>query len=242
MAKLDGKVALVTGSGRGIGKAVALLLAQEGARVVITARTRSEIEAVAKEIREQGGDALPVTGDVTGEAFVEGLFVRIKEWAGSLDIVVNNAGIGKFGSITELPVAEYRRCLDVNIIGPFLCMQQAIKAMKETDTAGKIVNIGSVRSHWTESGDAGAYNASKYGLRGMVESVARELHAEGNRISVGMVCPGVVNTTLTNPAGEPRPNWLTPETVAEAVLHAVTAPSNINVYDTTLFPTEQTPW
>jgi NAD(P)-dependent dehydrogenase (short-subunit alcohol dehydrogenase family) len=242
MAKLDGKIALVTGAGRGIGKAVALLLAREGARVAIAARTRSEIEAVADEIREQGGDALPVAGDVTGEAFVEGLFVRVKEWAGSLDILVNNAGIGTFGSITELPVAEYRRCLDVNIIGPFLCMQQAIRMMKEADTTGKIVNIGSVRSHWTESGDAGAYNASKYGLRSMVESVARELHTDGNRISVGMVCPGVVDTTLTNPDREPRPNWLTPETVAEAVLHAVTAPANINVYDTTLFSTEQTPW
>ncbi|HVF10974.1 MAG TPA: SDR family oxidoreductase [Abditibacteriaceae bacterium] len=242
MNQLHGKVALVTGAGRGIGRAVAEVLAQHGATVVLTARTQPEIEQVATVINVAGGQAWAMPGDITDEPFVEQLFAAIHERHRRVDIVVNNAGIAPFGPVEELPVQEFRRCLELNVIAVFMCLQQAIRLMKETGGSGKIINIGSVRSHWTEAGDSGAYNASKYALRGLTESVARQLHGSGLNIAVSLVCPGVVDTTLTNPKGEPRPGWLQPETVAQAVLHAALAPPAVNIFDITLFPLEQKPW
>ncbi|MBT4500073.1 MAG: SDR family oxidoreductase [Gemmatimonadetes bacterium] len=241
-SELRGKIALVTGAGRGIGRAIGLLLGQRGVTVVATARTASEVETVVGEIEAAGGKGRAVAGDITEEKFVERLFDIIREEFGRLDALVNNAGIGEFAPIEDMPVERLRASLEVNVVGPFMCMQQAIRLMMENGGRGKIVNVGSVRSHWTEAGDAGAYNASKYALRGLTESVARQLHGTGCRIGVGLVCPGVVDTTLTNPKGEPRPEWLEPETVARAVLHALEAPEDVNVFDTILFPTFQKPW
>ena len=242
MLPLQGKVALVTGSGRGIGAAIARLLAAEGATVVLAARTATELDEVAAGITAAGGEALAVPGNVTDDEFIKALFHRIEEAFGRLDILVNSAGIAPFGSVEELPVDRLRAVLDLNVTAAFACTQQAVRLMKANGGVGKIINIGSVRSHWTEAGDSGAYNISKYGLRAMTESVARQLHGTGLNISVGLVSPGVVDTTLTNPGHEPRPDWLQPETVARAVLHAVTAPDNVNVFETILFSTVQKPW
>ncbi|UCH33973.1 MAG: SDR family oxidoreductase [Armatimonadota bacterium] len=242
MSCLKDRIAVVTGASRGIGRAVAELFAHHGATVILTARGADDLDEVTAAITQAGGQALAVPGDVTDEAFVASLFDTIRRRFGRLDILVNNAGISAFGAVEELPVAELRRCLELNVVAAFACMQQAIRLMKDTGGTGKIINIGSVRSHWSEAGDAGAYNASKYGLRGMTESVARQLHGAGLNIAVGIVCPGVVDTTLTNPGGEPRPDWLQPETVAQAVLHAVTAPPDVNIFDTVLIPLSQKPW
>lgn len=242
MESLDGKIALVTGAGRGIGRATAELLAERGATVVLVARTAEQLDEVAAGIRAAGGQATPIPGDVTDDAFVERLFAAVRDEFGRLDILVNNAGIAPGGTVEELPVEKFRQCLELNVVAVFALTQQAVRLMKEAGAGGKIINIGSVRSHWTEAGSGGAYNASKYGLRGLTESVARQLHGTVPPIAVGLVCPGVVDTTLTNPKQEPRPDWLSPATVAQAVLHAVTAPDHINVFDTILFPTSQKPW
>lgn len=238
---MQDRIALVTGAGRGIGRAVALLLGEQGATVVATARTASEVEQVAADIEAAGGRARAIPGDITDEAFVGTLFAGVQSEFGRLDALVNNAGIAPFGRIEDMPVDDLRAALQVNVVGPFMCMQRAVRIM-QVSGGGKIINIGSVRSHWTEAGDAGAYNASKYALRALTESVARQLHGSDCRIAVGMVCPGVVDTTLTNPAGEERSEWLTPDTVARAVLHALQAPEDVNLFDTVLFPTSQRPW
>jgi NAD(P)-dependent dehydrogenase (short-subunit alcohol dehydrogenase family) len=242
MGTLENEVALVTGAGKGIGRAVSELFAGEGAKVVLVARNEDELRAVADGIRSKGGQAHPAAGDITDDAFVQRLFQMVRDEFGRLDILVNNAGIAPFGRVEDLPVERFRRCMELNVIAVFACTQQAVRLMKEQGGQGKIINIGSVRSHWTESGDAGAYNASKYAVRGLTESVARQLHGSGLNIAVGMVCPGVVDTTLTNPKREPRPDWLKVEDVARAVLHAATAPARLNVFDTTLFPVFQKPW
>jgi len=242
MQTLQDKIALVTGAGKGIGRAVAELLAQNGATLILTARTASDLKQVAQKILQKGKEALPVAGDITDDAFVESLFGLIRQRFGRLDILINNAGMAPFGPVEELPVQKFRECMELNVVAVFMCMQQAVRLMKASGGMGKIINIGSVRSHWTEAGDGGAYNASKYGLYGLTESVARQLHGSGLKIAVGIVCPGVVDTTLTNPNQEPRPGWLTPQTVAQAVLHAVTAPPEVNIFDTTLFPMFQRPW
>lgn len=242
MQALQGKIALVTGAGRGIGRAVADILAQHGARVVLTARTKSELDEVAAGISRAGGEAIVVAGDLTDEPFVDELFRTIEERYSRLDILINNAGMAPFGRAEDFPIQRFREGLELNVIAAFACTQRAIRIMKKNGAVGKIINIGSVRSHWTEAGDAGAYNASKYGLRAMTESIARQLHREKLNIAVGIVSPGVVDTTLTNPGREPRTDWLKPKTVGLAVLHAVTAPDNINVFETILFSTAQCPW
>jgi len=196
MRRLHEKIALVTGAGKGIGRATVELFAEEGATVVAVARTGGDLEAVGEKCQTLRMTYVAHAGDVTDETFVARIFADTRERFGRLDILVNNAGIAPIKSIDTMSVGDYRRCLDVNITGVFLCMQQAVRLMKDTTHAGKIINIGSVRSHWTENGDAGAYNASKFGLKGMTESVARELHGTGCNIAVGMVCPGSRATNL----------------------------------------------
>ena len=247
---LSGRITLVTGAGKGIGRAVAALFAAHGATVVAVARTEADLRdlaADAQSARPAGGAVVPVPGDLTRDAFVEQLFATVRQRFNRLDVLVNSAGAAPFADVEAMPVADFRYCMELNVTAVFACMRQAVVLMKETDGVGgggvgKIINVGSVRSHWTESGGAGAYNASKYALRGLTESVARQLHGSGLNIAVGMVCPGLVDTPLTNPARTPQPTWLTPAQVAEAVLHAATAPPGVNVYDTVLFPMFQKPW
>lgn len=240
--RLKGKFALVTGAGRGIGKATAELLAENGAEVVLTARTASEIEEVAGHIGEGNGKALPIAGDITDESFVTDLFSQIQDRYGRLDILINNAGKAPFGKVEETPVEIFRSCLELNVVAVFHCTQQAVNLMRANGDEGKIINIGSVRSHWSEAGGDGAYNASKFALKGLTETVARQLHGTGSRISVGLICPGGVDTRLVNPSGEPNPRLLRPSQVAEAILHAVTSPPDVNIYDITLFNVAQKPW
>ncbi len=242
MGSLAGRVALVTGAGRGIGLETAVRLAAEDARVVLVARTATDVEQAARSIVNAGGEALAIPGDVTDAAFVACLFTSVRERYGRLDLLVNCAGIAPFGTVEEADPARLRACLEVNIVGVFLCIQQAVRLMHETGDTGKILTVGSVRSRWSEQGDCGFYNASKYGVYGLVESIARQLHGSGSQIACGLINPGVVDTPLTNPRGEPRPGWLRPEQVAEAILHAATAPAGVNTFETVLFSTTQRPW
>jgi NAD(P)-dependent dehydrogenase (short-subunit alcohol dehydrogenase family) len=238
---LPDAVAVVIGAGRGIGRAVAALFASHGATVYAVSRTESELLACARDAANEPGTVTCVPGDVTDPSFVAALFRRVQQDAGGLDILVNSAGMAPFASVFDMDPGDFRACLDLNVWAAFMCMQQALRIMRRTGR-GKIINVGSVRSHWSESGDAGAYTASKQALRALTESVARELHGSGLDIGVGLVCPGAVDTTLTNPKGEPRPDWLTPGEVARAVLYAVTARGRVNFFDTVLFSTMQSPW
>lgn len=237
--QLTGKVAVVTGAGKGIGRAVTTRFVTEGATVVAVARTAADLDALAGEVSGPG-QVIGRPGDITDRGFVEALFAAVADSPGRLDILVNNAGIAPSGSIFDMDPERFRACLELNLWAAFLCTQQAARLMRSA--GGKIVNIGSVRSHWTEGGSAGAYNASKYGLRGFTESVARELHGSGHRIAVSLICPGVVDTPLTNPSRVARPDWLDPDDIARAVLHTVTAPLDVNVYDTIVIPLHQRPW
>ncbi|MFH1730961.1 MAG: SDR family oxidoreductase [Planctomycetota bacterium] len=242
MAELEGKVALVTGAGKGIGRSVAERFAREGATVVGAARTEADLDRLAADLEKAPGTFVSVPGDVTDEGFVESLFGEVRSRFGRLDILVNNAGIAPGGPVETLAVNDVRRCLELNITAAFHCMQQAVRLMKETGDTGKIINIGSVRSHWTEGGGGGGYNASKYGIRGMTESVARQLHGSGSRIAVSLVCPGVVDTPLHSAHSGDKSGWLQPEDIARSVLHVATAPPEVNVFEVIVIPMAQKPW
>ena len=136
--QLRGKIALVTGAGRGIGKATTKLLAKNGAEVVLTARTTSEIDKVAKNIVGNNGKALPISGDITNGSFVTNLFSQIQDQYGRLDILINNAGKAPFGTIEEMSVDLFRSCLELNVVAVFHCTQEAVKLMRAKNDEGKI--------------------------------------------------------------------------------------------------------
>ncbi|MCM8773089.1 MAG: SDR family oxidoreductase [Candidatus Omnitrophica bacterium] len=241
MGKLKNKIAVITGSGRGIGRATAELFAKEGCKVVAVSRTEKELKELEEKTKNYQGKIYPFKADITLKEEVDKIFDYVENKFKRLDILINNAGITYPGSIFDMDPDKFLYCLKLNIWSAFLCTQRAVRIMAK-EGKGKIINVGSVCSHWAGYGSAGHYIASKYGLKGFTEAVMREMQDKGLNISVGMVCPGIVDTTLTNPKGEIRENWLKPETIAEAIFFAVTNPENVNVYDIIIFPNWQKVW
>ncbi len=188
------KLALVTGAGRGIGEAVALALAGAGARVVLTSRTGSELEATAARIGQNGGEASAVCCDLADEQSILALYAAVDEF-GDLDILINNAGLGVFKPLTETTAAEWDRVQQVNLRGAFLCAREAMLRMQ--GRGGRIVNIASVVGLKGYANQA-AYAASKHGLMGLTKVMALEGRAVG--IVVQAVCPGAVATEMIRAA------------------------------------------
>src|SRR5688572_12437563 len=143
MGYLDGRVALVTGGGRGIGRAIAIALAGEGARVAVTARTATEIEAVAGEISASGGDAAAVTLDVSDAAAVRRAFGEVRERFGHVDVLVNNAGMGRSALTWRADDDLWRTVIETNLSGVFYCMREALGPMVERKW-GRVINIASI--------------------------------------------------------------------------------------------------
>lgn len=191
--RFSGRTALVTGGGRGIGEAVAHRLAAEGSRVVVISRTASEIERVATEIGDAGGEAAAITADVSdatqAQAAVDGALERF----GRLDVLVNNAGVDFDCPLLDVPEEEWNRVIGVNLTGPFLMTQRAGRAMRDAG-GGAIVHISSIDAYGAD-GSQVAYNSSKAGLLGLNRTAAMELAP--HRIRSNVVSPGYVATPLT---------------------------------------------
>lgn len=214
---LTGSVALVTGAGRGIGRAIALALGAAGAHVVVAARTQSEIGDVAQEIADAGGVASARAVDVAAEESVRALFAAVRETGRRLDVLVNNAGIGLYGSVKDFPVADLDRVVAVNLRGTFLCCQEAMKMMVP-QRSGYIINISSVVGFKGYPNQA-AYTATKHAIMGLTKTLAVEARKDGIRVSV--ILPGGVDTAMARKA---RPDLdpsvlLRPGDVARTVLY-----------------------
>ncbi len=233
--KMSGQIALVTGAGRGIGRAIALAFAREGARLVLVSRTSSELEKVRKEIEELGGSAHVVPADITREESVGKVFDEVKKQYGRLDVLVNNAGIGKFAPVKELRVADFDAMWNVNVRGLFLCTQGAIRIMGPQN-GGVIVNISALAGKNAFVNGAG-YAATKWALMGFSKCLM--LEERQYNIRVITVCPGSVDTSFSSQESDPRSTGkiLSPNDVAETVLAAVTAHPRAMVSEIDIRPT-----
>ena len=190
---LEGRGAVVTGAGRGIGAAIARVLAREGARVALAARTTDEVERVAAVLRKDGADAWAVRCDVTDEGSVRALGRETRERMGAVDILVNNAGQAASAPLHRITLDDWNRMLAVNATGTFLCTRELLPGMK-TRGWGRVVNVASI------SGLEGAryiahYCAAKHAVVGFTRAVATEI--EGTGVTVNAVCPAYVDTSMT---------------------------------------------
>jgi len=192
--ELQGKVAIVTGGGSGIGRGIALCLAQEGVRVIVTDLRRLYAEETAAQIEEVGGEAIAVQADVSSRSQVNAMVSRTLEHWGQVDILVNSAGVSGEVPFLEMDEAEWDRVLSVNLKGAFLCGQAVARAMVQAGSRGKIVNVTSVNAKVARTG-LSHYCASKGGLHMLTKVMALELAP--HRINVNAVAPGFIETPLT---------------------------------------------
>lgn len=190
-----GKLALVTGASRGLGRAIAVELAREHAHVVLVGRDAGRLEEVAGEIRTEGGAATPVTADVSNEASVRALEAKVLAEIGEVSILVNNAGINIRRPMTEYTLEEWYRVLDTNLTSVFLLCRSFVPPMKGTGY-GRVINIGSMMS-WISLPGRGAYTASKGGMLAVTRTLALELASEG--ITVNAISPGLIGTEMNTP-------------------------------------------
>ena len=172
MKRMNGSVALVTGAGRGIGKAIALAVAAEGANVVLAARSQNEIEAVAAECRAEGVEVLAVRADLSEAADISNAVASAIKRFGRIDLLVNNAGVGFFKPVRSLPLEEFDEMWKVNIRAPFLAIREVLPSM-EASGSGCIVNIGSLAGK-NPVKEGAAYAATKWALRGFASSLMLE--------------------------------------------------------------------
>jgi NADP-dependent 3-hydroxy acid dehydrogenase YdfG len=244
---LEGRVATITGASSGIGEATAVALAEAGAAVALGARRKQRLEAVVQTIEAAGGRALAVEADIADEAQARHLIETTHRELGGLNILVNNAGVMLLGPVEGADTDEWRRMVDVNVLGLLWCTHAALPLLREGG-GGDIVNVSSVAGRRADAG-AAVYNLTKFGVTGFSEALRQEaLHAN---IRVTSVEPGMVDTELQghnkNPMvqeamrkardriGQP----LTADDIARGILYAVSQPPHVCLNEVLVRPTAQ---
>ena len=225
--QLKDKVAIVTGGGRGIGRAIAVAYAAEGARVVIAARSTAQLDEVAAEITEQGGEVLTVPTDLRVRTEVENLIQQTVDKFSRIDILVNNAGINPRGPFLESTDEEWEQGWQINVMGVVHCCRAALPIMQQQGS-GNIINVGSGMGQVGRS-NLSVYCASKAALHGLTQSIAEEVWEDG--IIANVLIPGPVKTELSKPAWEHSGTfraqsdpWKEPEQVVASALFLATQP------------------
>jgi len=231
---LSGKVALVTGAGRGIGRAIALAFAEEGAAVALIARSRADLAGVAAEIRERGGRALAVPTDVTQDAAVESAVESVAGELGRLDILVTSAGTASFAPVADSKPGDWDAMLALNLRAVMVCCRAALPTMMR-QRSGTILNLASIAAKRALPGSA-VYTATKMAVIGFSRVLAEELRLHGVR--VGVLVPGAVDTPLWDTLGSspPRDKMLRPEDVARAAVLMAALPPHASLEELTLLP------
>lgn len=217
--KLENKVALITGAGRGIGAATARLLAREGAKVALVSRNSQQLAEVAGQINEYGGQALAITADVSDEQQVIEFFERTKAELGVPDILVNNAATIEIKKLVDMDLPTWEQVMAVNVRGPFLCSREAFRQLIAAEKGGTIINLSSlsgVRGPQKFPGFS-AYVVSKYGVLGLTEILAVEGKSHG--IRVNCISPGAVDTVMLKKAAPFLNTKTLPDDVAKTILY-----------------------
>ncbi len=245
MGNLDGKVAIVTGGGTGIGKGIARAFAGEGCNVMLAGRDGARVAAVAEEIaNESGARVHSIATDVTDEARVQALFDLTLSEFGKLDILVNNAGLVDGGRIDQITPDVFMNVINTNVLGPFLCTRLAFGIMREAG-GGRIINIGSIASNRARPSST-PYTTSKHALWGLTQCTA--LDGREFNIACGQLNPGNVAVERRLASGGrsnsgvdqgPEPLVETPD-MANAALYMATLPPEVNTLEMTVLPVHQT--
>lgn len=244
--RLQGQVALITGASSGIGEATALALAAEGAKVALAARRVERLDALVQKIVESGGEALALACDVADEAQVRQAVQAVQEKWGRLDILVNNAGVTVIGPIVGADTEEWRKAINVNVLGLMYATHAALPVMKEQGN-GHIINMSSLLSRIAPVGTS-VYSATKWAVNGFSEALRQE--AVGYKVRVTVIEPGGVTTEINNhiPDEATRVGMetvynsmrvLDATDVAAAVLYAVTQPAHVSINELLVRPSEQ---
>ncbi|MDX5480260.1 MAG: 3-ketoacyl-ACP reductase [Hymenobacteraceae bacterium] len=236
MESLKNKVALVTGAGKGIGKAVAIALAKEGAHVGLIARTEKDVQAVADEVKGLGVKAAFATADVSRRAEVEAAVAKVQEELGPVDILINNAGTATFGKFLELEPEVWEQQLKVNVFGVYYTTRAVLPQMIERKT-GDIVNISSTAGK-SGSPVTSAYSASKFAVFGLSESLMQEVRKHNIRVTA--LAPSTIVTELAHSAnlitGDPE-RVMHPEDFAELIIAQLKLNRRVFVKEASIFST-----
>ena len=237
MGQLEGKIAIITGGGTGIGKGIARAFAKEGAKLVIASRSRDKLEATAAELGQSGATVTVLPTDVTNEQEVVDLFQNTVQEFGRVDILVNNSGVFDGGPLEELTLETWQTVLDVNLTGPFLCSREALKIMKR-QKGGRIINIGSISAQMPRMNSA-PYTAAKHGLVGLTKATA----LEGREFGVSASClhPGNTLTELRATAIRPQDQepMMSTDDIAMAALAMAALPPYANMLESIVLPVTQ---
>jgi 3-oxoacyl-[acyl-carrier protein] reductase len=229
MSILAGKIALVTGAGRGIGRAIAIALAKMGCEVCITARSIDQLHDVQNEISSFRGVARPIQADLTRD---EDLQTLIRS-CGTIDFLINNAGWGKRAPVVRAKIEDWDQTLRLNLRAPMILAQRLLPAMIEKGE-GAVINIGSVSGKSGEA-EGAAYSASKFGLIGFTQSLYEEVREHG--IKVAVILPGFVDTPMIPPVKHlDRSKMIQADDVAQAVQFVLTAPATSCPVEITIRP------
>ena len=233
MNSLAGKIAIVTGAGRGIGRAVASHLAECGCRIVLAARTLTQLEQVQQEIVTSGGEAIAIPADLTRDDEIQRLVEETQQRLGPPDILINNAGWGKRAPVVKVPPEDLDQTLQLNLRAPIILAQAFVPGMIEKGE-GAVINIGSVSGKTGEANGA-AYSASKFGLIGFTQSLYEEVREYG--IKVAVILPGFVDTPLIPPNRQlDRSKMIQPADVAHTVGYILNSAATCCPVEITLRP------
>jgi NAD(P)-dependent dehydrogenase (short-subunit alcohol dehydrogenase family) len=237
MRPLDGTVAIVTGAGSGIGRAVARSLGDAGAAVALAARSLDRLETAAEDLRTGGATSMAVQCDVTSESQVVAMFAKVEAELGPVGVLVNNAGTLSSALIEDTTLADWRQVLDVNLTGAFLCMREAIRLMKPRKR-GRILNIGSISASVPRPMTA-SYAASKAGLVALSRTAAIEARPHG--IAIGCLHPGNVRTEMRQDMTDPvnREDMMSVDEVAELAMAMLLVAPTTTVWELTALPIDQ---
>lgn len=234
---LKGKVAFVTGAGRGIGKAVAIALANEGVNIGLLARTEADLEEVEREVKSLGVKAAYAAVDISSQEEVNQAIKKLTDMLGPADILINNAGIGRFATLLEMDPQEWKRIIDVNLMGLYYVTRAVLPQLIEKN-GGDIINISSTNG-LNGAATSSAYSASKFGLIGLTESLAQEVRR--NNIRVTALTPSTVATELaikTNLIAENNnEKYMQPEDIAEVIVNQLKLHPRIYVKTASLLAT-----